>query len=255
MRNIFICLAFILCLPIGPVAAAADNDADRNTLEGLQALQDGDQEKFFEHALKDAEGGLAEAQLAVASMYEKGVLGAPQDNAKALYWYRRSAAQENALAEARMAEICIQGKLMPRDWTASLEWLKKSAAHGNAKANDYIGDSYLIGRGVERNMATAVSYYLKAANANVVGSQIKLGGFYLQGRGAPVDVEESYFWLYVANKNPGSAAFKDLSGALDVVRQKLSPEAVAKVEKRADVFVASFAGATDAPYSMTGKQP
>lgn len=250
MRNIFICLAFVLCLPISPVAAAADDDANQNTREGLQALQDGDQEKFFEHALKDAEGGLAEAQLTVASMYEKGVLGAPQDNAKALYWYRRSATQGNALAEVRMAEISIQGKLVPRDLPASVEWLKKSASHGNAKANDYLGDSYFAGRGVEKNQKVAVSYYLKAANANVAASQIKLGGFYLKGRGVPVDVEESYFWLYVADKNPGSAAFRDLSGALNVVRQKLPADDVAKVEKRADVFVASFA---DAQHSRTGK--
>lgn len=239
MKHLSILVVVLTCLLSG-AASAIDADAEQNGREGLEALRAGDQEKFFEHALKDAEGGLAEAQLMVALQYEKGALGAPQSNSKALYWYERAAAQGQPEAEVHMAEICIQGKLKPRDLPASVDWLKKAASHGSAKANDYLGDSYLSGRGVEKNMKAAIPYYQKAANANVVGAQVKLGGFYLTGNGVPADVNESYFWLYIASKNPAKSPYKGLKEAAEGIRKKLSPEVALEVEKRADTLIASF---------------
>jgi TPR repeat protein len=239
MRGLVFSLAFLACLMNGPAFAADDAESLKNSKEGLQALLKGDQKEFFAHALKDAEGGLAEAQLMVGSMYDTGKLGAPQDNAKALQWYKASAAQGNAEAEAKMAEIYIQGRLLPRDLPESMVWLKKSSAHGNAKADDFLGDSYLTGRGVEKDPEAAVKHYLKAANANVANSQVKLAGFYYRGKGVPADPLEGYFWLCVASKNPDSAIYGDMSSALNAIKGKLNPDDAMKVEKRADAFVAS----------------
>ncbi|MGV8995651.1 MAG: tetratricopeptide repeat protein [Parvibaculaceae bacterium] len=239
MRLILICLLFVLCGPTGLAVAADVSSPNQNARDALAALKNGDEKRFFELTLKDAEGGSPESQMVVASIYERGMLGTSQDDAKALYWYERSASQGYSRAEARMAEICIQGKLMPRDLPASVEWLKKSALHGYAKANDYLGDSYLAGRGVEKDMKVAISYYLRAANANILASQIKLGGFYLRGDGVTADAEESYFWLYVAYKNPARAEFGDLSDIVEGAKKKLAPGVAEKIEKRADVFVAS----------------
>tara|TARA_R110000868_G_scaffold54159_3_gene169562 strand:+ start:7045 stop:7806 length:762 start_codon:yes stop_codon:yes gene_type:complete len=240
MRLIIVCLLFILCGPRGAVFAADGGAFNQNAQEALAALKSGDEKKFFELMLKDAEGGSPESQMVVASIYERGMFGAAQDNAKVLYWYERSASQGYSRAEARMAEICIQGKLVPRDLPASVEWLKKSASHGYAKANDYLGDSYLAGRGVEKDMKVAISYYLQAANANILRSQIKLSGFYLRGDGVPADAEESYFWLYTAYKNPARAEFGDLSSTVEGMKKKLAPEIATRVEKRADLFAASI---------------
>lgn len=231
-------IVVICILAISWSAAIADEAEDR-TREGFQALVDGDQEKFFEHALKDAEEGLPEAQLMVGAAYERGVLGAPKNLDEALKWYRRAADQNMAEAEIKIANFYLTGTGVPRDLKMANEWLLRASDHGSAKADNFLGDSYLTGRGVEKNADTAARYYLKAANANIANSQITIGGLYVQGLGVPKDIDEGYFWLLVAQGNSNPAKIGGLGQAIATLETRIDPKRRQEIEIRAREFIAA----------------
>ena len=219
--------------------AALAQDSNRNTQEGFEALLRGDQKKFFEHALKDAEGGLKEAQLAVASIYERGAFGMPANHAEAFKWYSRAAEAGQPEAELSVGRFYLEGKGIAPNLVEGNRWLERASAHGNARASDFLGDSYLTGRGVTKDPAKAVSYYLKAAEANVVQSQVKLAGFYFNGTFVSQDKVRAYFWARVAQSNPEKMPNVDFEKTIPVIVGQLTSGQRDEAEKMVAKFVAA----------------
>ena len=57
--------------------------------------------------------------------------GVPQSYAKAVYWYKKSAAQGDAIAEDNLGYAYYYGKGEPQSYSKAVYWFKKSAAQGN----------------------------------------------------------------------------------------------------------------------------
>ena len=201
-------------------AQAVVADPNRNSKEGFQALFQGDQKKFFEHALKDAEGGLKEAQLMVALVYERGAFGAPPDHAEAFKWYRRAAEADQPDAELSVGRFDLEGRHIKQDFLG-----------------DFIPDRPRR----RKDPARAVLYYVKAAEANVVQSQAKLAGFYFAGNHVAQDKPQGYFWARVAQSNAQKMPGVDFEKVVPTMAAQLTPDQRAQAERKVAKFVTARA--------------
>ncbi|EEV88703.1 Putative beta-lactamase hcpD precursor [Cardiobacterium hominis] len=67
-------------------------------------------------------------------LYTYGKNGVPHDDKKALEWFKKAAAQNEAFAQYNIAIAYGLGKGVPRDFDKQREWLEKSAAQNFAPA-------------------------------------------------------------------------------------------------------------------------
>ena len=66
-------------------------------------------------------------------MYQKGK-GVPQDYKEAAKWWRQSAEQGNAFAQALLGKMYYNGWGVPKDYREAGKWIRKSAK--NTKLNE-----------------------------------------------------------------------------------------------------------------------
>ena len=66
-------------------------------------------------------------------MYTQG-LGVPQDDNKAVKWYRLAAEQGHAEAQLIVGVMYSNGQGVPQDFKESVKWYSLSAEQKNAKA-------------------------------------------------------------------------------------------------------------------------
>lgn len=117
-----------LMLTLG-VAAPARADF----MTALAAYDAGDYAAALAEWRRLAAHGDAEAQVAVAGMYEAG-LGPPRDYEAAARWYLEAARRGHTIARLNLGEMYAQGRGVPRDLVRSWYWLGLAAADGNAWA-------------------------------------------------------------------------------------------------------------------------
>ncbi len=119
MKRFFVLPITILLLLATPVVA--------DFAMGVTAYKNGD----FETALKEwrplADQGFADAQWAMASMYQYGD-GVSQDFNTAFRWYKLAAEQGNAIAQNSLGEMYLQGQGVTQDRIRALMWFNVYAS-------------------------------------------------------------------------------------------------------------------------------
>ena len=82
--------------------------------------------------------------------------GVPEDDAKAVYWYRKAAEQGIAKAQSNLGLMYDNGEGVSEDDAKAVYWYRKSAERGHAKAQYNLGLMYDNGYGVSEDDAKAV---------------------------------------------------------------------------------------------------
>ena len=113
-----------------------------------------------------ADKGDATAMKNVGVCYENGQ-GVPQDNAKALEWYKRLEAVDSERGKKAIANLqnpINQANAAYRagDYAKAVELYRKAADMGNASAMHGLGTCYATGNGVTKDFAKAIEWYKKA---------------------------------------------------------------------------------------------
>ena len=146
-------------------------------------------------AREAAEGGDAESQYYLASLYESGAAGVKNPEA-ALDWYRKSASQGDAQAQYKVGMAYLKGDWgMTQDYVLAAKWLRPSAAQGDLKAAYEVGELYFNGQGVEQDDAEAAQWLRRAAERGFNRqAQARLAQMYRSGRGVPQNDAEADKW-------------------------------------------------------------
>jgi TPR repeat protein len=121
----------------------------------------------------------------------------------------------------------------------SMELLLPLAKEGNPKAQYRVGVMHAGGQAVSQNQAEAIKWWLLSAaqgNADAqfaLGKEYAIGGFG-GGGGIERDAPEAYFWLVLAleNKATNKRSLDSATQMRDLIAGKLTPEQLAKVDKR-----------------------
>jgi hypothetical protein len=156
-----------------------------------------DQRKLAEATRVSAEQGSAKAQYELGRMYYSGK-GAPQDDTRAMIWFRKAADQGYAKAQFCVGDLYFRGKGVPQNSAEAVNWTRKAADQGYARAESGLAYMYSNGAGVPQSYTDAINWYRKAANQGDIGSQKALGYMYLHGQGASQDYAESARWIQKA---------------------------------------------------------
>ena len=185
---------------------AADNDADKDVI----------------------------AQDAIGSMYALG-LGAPQDYARAAFWYRKAADRGYAHAQLDLAHLYQLGFGVPRDDGQAAFWYRKAAEQGDDLAQVVLGDMYKHGQGVPENFAQAEHWYREAANQGDATGQYDVGLMFATGRGGVLqDYISAHMWLNLAASRADDALIRDAAVKdRDGVAAKMTPAQIAEAQRMA----------------------
>lgn len=198
--------------------------------------QPGERAAFLRAA---AEAGLAEAQAVYGQLLLDGA-GVEKDEAAALGWFVRAAAQHHLMAinmvgrcydlgwgtapDKARAAACYRiaaergldwgmynyatllalGAGVAEDRAAALDWFRRAAALGNAKAINFVGSFHEDGWVVPRDLATAARCYARAAQ----GGDFRGAFNHARMLGAAGKVEEAIGWLRRAGET-ATPAFVD----------------------------------------------
>jgi hypothetical protein len=108
------------------------------TVHLVRRASDGDL-AAFEDLRKMASNGVRDAQVAVGTLYNAGVLMV-RDYKEAAAWYRKAAAQGSANAYRNLAELYKNGQGVRKNHVKQLEYLMLAAAGGNRHASAQAAD-------------------------------------------------------------------------------------------------------------------
>ena len=110
---------------------AEDADIIEGDLEDTRAAYTaGDHEKEFRLLKPLAEQGNSEAQMVLGVMHEKGE-GVAEDDAKAVYWYRKAAEQGDDGAQQALGEMYLKGEGVPQNLVKAYAWMNIATAQAH----------------------------------------------------------------------------------------------------------------------------
>ena len=131
--------------------------------------------------------GFPRAQQSLASLYERGVHGAPQPNL-AIQWYYLAASHGLPEAQYSLARLSAADTGNSASLEQALAWYRQASAAGLAEADNNLALMYEQGLGVARDTEMAVTLYRRAADKGLAVAQNNLGIMLQYGRGTPVDL-------------------------------------------------------------------
>lgn len=205
----------------------------------------GRHEEAFQELLAAAELGHSDAFSNLGVLYEYGK-GVARDAAKALEWYKKSAALGHTSGINNLANLLYRGaadagiepdraegmRLMRQvaelgvpgamfnlgSWlgedlenTESIVWLKRAAEKGSKEAMYNLGLCYENGRcGLPKSAVIAISWYLRAAEMGVPAGMYQMGLKYANGEGVAKNLAMAVSWLERAVKAGRADAVDDL---------------------------------------------
>lgn len=189
----------------GTLTPARLAEAQQRAREWLD--ERGGPQRFLSREVREfwtrAERGDSQAQDVVGTIYAEG-LGAPQDYAEAVKWYRLAAAQGHARAQYNLGVMSLQGLGVPQDPAGAVEWFRKAAERGTADA------------------------------------QFALGVLYSEGAGVPQDRGEAFKWLTVAAALSPSGQRQECRDLRESLAKAATPQQMAESQGLADEWIASF---------------
>ena len=116
-------------------------------------------QESLQELMSAAEDGDLEAEYRLALDYCNGEEGAPKDEKKAFFWFRRAAEGGNIAAQYDLALCYIQGIGTPADPVRAAELLAAAAEAGYLPAICELGLCYELGTGVARDPQRAAELY------------------------------------------------------------------------------------------------
>lgn len=148
----------------------------------------------LDQTMTNAETGDAASQLALASMYARGVNTA-RDEVQAARWYLMAAKQDNVTAQFNLGVIYAQGRGVERDYREASYWYGKAADQDDPAAQYTLHLMYTKGIGVEQNDQAAFEWCRRAARGGHVNAQFRLGDMYWRGIGVEQDATTASEWF------------------------------------------------------------
>jgi TPR repeat protein len=121
----------------------------------------------------------------------------------------------NPLAQYRLGMIYYLGKGVPEDEAQAIRWWKKAAAQGYTEAMFALGSAYLFGSQAAKTVPDgdreAAIWYFQAASAGHAEAQYHLGLLFLGGKGVIESRTEAAFWFRKAADQGHTEAKKALA--------------------------------------------
>jgi TPR repeat protein len=147
----------------------------------------------------DAEQGDPIAQTALSMMLSGINHGDFRKNYKqSFYWVKQAAEQGYSKAELAIAEMYMNGVVIPMNAKKAKVWYEKAAAQENLNGVNGLARQYRYGTGVRKDYEKAFQYYQQAALEGHTRSQVGLGLSYRDAKGVKKNMVKAYAWILIA---------------------------------------------------------
>lgn len=179
----------------------------------------------------EAERGNAVAAYVLGTAYFHG-RGVAQDNAAAVVWFERAAAQGIAFAQWHLGDLYADGTRVPQHDEFAFRWALAAALQGVAAAQNRLGELYLEGRGTAANAEEAAQWFEQSARQGHARAQYNLGLMVARGRGMAADTLRAFQWLSLA----AAQGHRDAAHDRDALRPQLSEAELRQAQNHAVEF-------------------
>jgi len=155
--------------------------------------------KALEVCRVDAELGDPKAQTALSMLLSGITHGDFRKNYKqSFYWVKQAAEQGYSKAELAIAEMYMNGVVIPMNAKKAKVWYEKAAAQENLNGVNGLARQYRYGTGVRKDYEKAFQYYQQAALEDHTRSQVGLGLSYRDAKGVKKNMVKAYAWILIA---------------------------------------------------------
>lgn len=154
--------------------------------------------KALEWFRKSATQGYADAQLILGVMYLTGAEGLSKNSGLAVEWFYKAAQQGSARAQFLLGNMFLLGRGVPKNIDAGVTWLQNAAEQNNPKAMLVLAKLSEAGVGLPKDLSQAAHWYQQSAQQGVAKAQYALGELYLDGRGVEEDASQAFRWFLKA---------------------------------------------------------
>jgi len=176
----------------------------------------------------EAEQGKVKSQLILGYLYFEGKGGVSQNKKEAAKWIGKAAEQGDAEAQFLLGVMYSGGMGVPQDYREAEKWTRKAAGQGNSSAQNYLGEFYHSGKGaVQKDYKESAKWFRAAAEQGNASAQFNLSRQYCLGEGMPIDLEEAYSWLILANAN----GHKNSAKIMKMMQDDLTPAQLEKAQQ------------------------
>jgi TPR repeat protein len=176
---------------------------------------------FYQRA---ADLGSAPAQVALGTIFSKGLLGKSDYN-QAVGWYKRAADTGEPDGEFALGVSYAMGHGVAVDYGLARRWLTAAANQGQLEAQYDLAIICEQGNGAPPDREMAAHYYQMAAERGMAKAQYRYGLMLAKGTSGG-DRINAYKWLALAQN-----AIKESSPALSDVKKNMSPQEIAQAEQ------------------------
>lgn len=155
--------------------------------------------------LQAANEGFTSAQTTLGNEYASGVRFRQNSHA-AIHWLE-IAVENSIFTGLTLAEIYLEGKIVPRIYSEAFRWLDRSSAEGTFrnKAMKMVAEKCFDGRFTSEQESAARSWMTRMANLAIdsvadmdqpqsESKALRLGELYEQGLGVEKDMEKAVYW-------------------------------------------------------------
>ena len=137
-------------------------------------------------------------------------------------------------AQLNLGFMYRKGRGVPQNDASAVWWYRKAAGQGNAPAQFNLGWMYNKGQGETQDFVEAVRWFRKAAEQGYASAQFNLGLMYDEGRGVPQDYVQGHMWLNLAAARYPPGQQRGLYVWLrDDVAKRMSPAQIAEAQQLA----------------------
>nr|WP_216856751.1 tetratricopeptide repeat protein [Acidisoma sp. S159] len=123
--------------------------------------------------------------------YYFGQRGAQRDYSKALYYYKKAVALDDAIiggdayAEFSIGFLYMKGYGPTENYAKARHWLLRADADGSGDADNMLGVMYEEGYGVPSDSQTAMKWFTRGSHRGSAGAEDNIGKFYKDGKAVP----------------------------------------------------------------------
>lgn len=178
-----------------------------------------------------AKAGDPRAELVAALKLLNGD-GIATDVPSAAHWLRKSAEQNQPMAQYWLGTLYERGRGVPLNRATAMKWYELAARAGNAKAMYRLGVGEAEGWNGEPDYTAAAKWFSGAADLGIIDAQYNLAVLYERGDGVVQNKAAAFKWYAIAAAQ-GDAQSKS---RIDALAAELPTEAVATAQAEAAAF-------------------
>ncbi|MDO8840288.1 MAG: tetratricopeptide repeat protein [Parvibaculum sp.] len=212
---------------------------------GLAAHRAGDVASAVIEWEAAAEGGHTGAAWLLANLYDKGVGGVVQNDARAYEYYLQAARGGQPEAAYRLGLIYLEGNEaigLKRNYVEALKSFEVAALLPRADAQFQLGMMHRNGLGVPLDRTEGLRWIILSAKKRYSPALAELGRIYFEGEGVAADRLQGWSFLMLANRFGTAEERRAADELFEKYANRMKTGEREKALEMADAWVAANSG-------------